>query len=281
MRSVGVLGATGSLGSAVVRRLKCHDVAVTAVARDRAKLAALPADEVRIADFTVAEQIADALAGAEMVIVCAHARFTPTILAALPATVQRLVLTGSTRLYSRYPDRGAEQVREAAALFEAAAVPGVMLHPTMIYGGEAENNVRRLAAYIRRVGVIPLPDGGRALIQPIYVDDVARAVVAALNKQLKCPRQIVVAGPEAIPYASFVRAVANAIGCKVVIVPVPRSILEAGALVTRLLPGLPAIRLTGVRRLSEDKAFDITEIRACFGFDPITLGAGLGHMFRS
>ena len=37
----------------------------------------------------------------------------------------------------------------------------------MIYGAEGEDNVRRLAALLRRLPVVPLPEGGRALVQPI------------------------------------------------------------------------------------------------------------------
>ena len=254
-------------------------MAVTAVGRSRARLAALPAAEVRLADFRETEQIAQALDGARHVVVCVHARFAPAILAALPATVRQIVLTGSTRLYSRFPDRTAEQVRAGAAAFEASGVPGAMLHPTMIYGGAAENNVQRLASYIRKVGVVPLPHGGRALVQPIHVDDVARAAVAALDKRFDRPRQVVVAGPEAMPYAAFVRTVARAIGQRVVIVPVPLAMLEAAAAMTRMLPGFPRIGADEVRRLGEDKAFDIAEMRDCFGFDPMPLEAGLARLF--
>ena len=136
-----------------------------------------------------------------------------------------------------------------------------------------------LAVYIRKVGVIPLPQGGKALVQPIYVDDVARAAVSALGVETSCPRQLVVAGPEALAYADFVRAVARAIGRRAIVVPVPRPLLEACAPVTRLLPGLPRITTGEVRRLVEDKAFEIDEMRARLGVEPIPLEDGLARTF--
>ncbi len=36
-----------------------------------------------------------------------------------------------------------------------------MLHPTMIYGAQGEDNVQRLARLLRRLPVVPLPGGGR------------------------------------------------------------------------------------------------------------------------
>lgn len=272
---VTVLGATGSVGRRVTRRLAARGVPVTVIGRDRTRLAALPASEARVADLAAPAQIAAALVGAERIAVCVHARFAPAILAKLPATVRQIVLLGSTRLYTRFPDRKAEQVREGAAAFEASGMPGAMLHPTMIYGGETENNVRRLAACIRKIGVVPLPRGGRALIQPIHADDVAKAVVAALDGRFDRPRQVVLAGPAAMPYANFVRAIAAVIGRQVTIVSMSGPVLAAAVPFTHLIPGFPAITFGEIRRLGEDKAFDIGEMRALFGFDPMPLETGL------
>ena len=85
-----------------------------------------------------------------------------------------------------------------------------MLHPTMIYGAQGEDNVQRLAALLRRLPVVPLPDGGRALVQPIHQDDVTRAIRAALESCWQGPHSLVIAGPTPLPYADFVRAIAAA-----------------------------------------------------------------------
>ncbi len=64
-----------------------------------------------------------------------------------------------------------------------------------------------------------------------------------------------IAGPEPLPYADFVRAVAAAAGLGPPrIVPVPAALLLALAPLTAL-PLLPRIRAGEVRRLLEDKGF--------------------------
>ena len=63
-----------------------------------------------------------------------------------------------------------------------------MLHPTMIYGAQGEDNVQRLAALLRRLPLVPLPDGGTALVQPIHQDDVTRAIRAALDREWDGPQ---------------------------------------------------------------------------------------------
>jgi nucleoside-diphosphate-sugar epimerase len=168
---------------------------------------------------------------------------------------------------------------EAALLGSGRA--GVMLHPTMIYGAEGEDNVRRLAALMRRLPVLPLPGGGRNLVQPIHQDDVTSCLVAALERDWDGPRAVVVAGPAPVAYAGFVRAIAAAAGLRApVILPVPAWMLMAASPLTRL-PGLPRIRPAEIRRLLEDKAFPEAGTAALLGRAPLGLEEGLARTFAA
>ena len=60
--------------------------------------------------------------------------------------------------------------------------------------------------------MLPLPGGGRFLVQPIHQSDVARCIRSALDRAWPDPQSLVIAGPEPVPYADFVRAVAAAAG---------------------------------------------------------------------
>ena len=154
-----------------------------------------------------------------------------------------------------------------------------MLHPTMIYGAAGEDNVRRLAALLRRLPIVPLPGGGAALVQPIYQDDLTQCILAALRRGWDKPRCIVIAGPDAMPYADFVRAIASAAGLRAPrILPVPAWALMAATAVTGL-PGLPTIRPAEIRRLMEDKAFDTGDMRQLLGVTPRPLRDGLAQTF--
>ena len=102
------------------------------------------------------------------------------MLAAAP-TDARFVFLGSTRKFTRWPDAHGNGVLAGEAAFLASGRSGVMLHPTMIYGAQGEDNVQRLAALLRRLPFVPLPGGGTALVQPIHQDDVTRAIRAALD----------------------------------------------------------------------------------------------------
>lgn len=283
---VHVIGAGGRSGAALVRALAAQGVPVQPVVRDlgRWHAAGIPPAAViappRMADLQDEQAMRAALRDATRIVSTAHARHTAALLAAAPPAA-RLVLLGSTRRFTRWPDAHGEGVRGGEAALLGSGRAGVMLHPTMIYGATGENNVRRLAALLRRVPVVPLPGGGRALVQPVHQDDVTRAILAALAIDWDGPHAIVIAGPVPLAYADFVRAVARAAGLgRPRIVPLPAAPLMALAPLTALLPGLPRVTPAEIRRLTEDKAFDIGPMSATLGVTPVPLQAGLDLTFR-
>ena len=233
----------------------------------------------RVAELADKAGLAACLADARRIVCCAHARHAPSVLRAAPADA-RFVFLGSTRKFTRWPDAHGRGVLAGEAAFRASGRSGVMLHPTMIYGAAGEDNVRRLAALLRRLPLVPLPEGGRALVQPIHQDDLTRCIRVALEIAWTGPESLVVAGPEPVSYAGFIRAVAEAAGLpRPRLVPLPAWLMVAAALPTRALPLLPTIRPAEVRRLLEDKAFDIGAMSSVLGIRAMPLAAGLARTF--
>ena len=280
MAAVHVIGATGRSGAALCRAFLAEGTRVVPVVRSRSKWEAtrLPWSPA-VADLDRPEAMQVALIGATRIVCTAHARHAAAVIAAAPAEA-RLVFLGSTRKFTRWPDQHGRGVLVGEAAFRASGRAGVMLHPTMIYGAQGEDNVQRLAALLRRLPLVPLPDGGRALVQPIHQDDVTWSVRAALDHPWTGPNTLVIAGPEPLTYADFVRAVAAAAGLRPPrIVAVPAAPLRAVAALTRLLPGLPRISPAEIRRLGENKDFDIGPMVAILGVRPIALHRGLRRTF--
>ena len=278
--AVHVIGASGRSGLALCRSLLADGVAVVAVVRDPAKWASAGlAGEVRRADLADPAALRAALAGAVRVVSCAHARHAAAIIAAAPKAAT-LLLLGSTRKFTRWPDAHGDGVLAGEAALMASGRSAVMLHPTMIYGAQGEDNVQRLAALLRRLPVMPLPGGGRFLVQPIHQSDVTLCIRAALTRVWAGPNALVIAGAEAVRYADFVRAVAGAAGLRMpVVVPFPAGPLILAARLAGYVPGLPAVRPEEIRRLVEDQAFDIAPMRAILGVDPLPLAKGLALTF--
>ena len=286
---VHVIAASGRSGRALCQSLIAAGRPLVPVVRRLSRWQAMGATvPARFADLNDPAALRTALADATVIVSCAHASFAASVVAAAPVGA-RLVLLGSTRKFTRWPDAPGKAVLAGEAAFLRAGRPGVMLHPTMIYGapGAAEENVHRLAAVLARLAVlgrpvVPLPGGGRALIQPIYQDDVTHALRAAIEHPWEAAETLVIAGPTPLRYADFVRAVAAAAGLpRPRILPLSLPLLRMLAPLARAIPGLPRVGPDEIRRLGEDRAFDIAPARRLLGFDPIPLVEGLARSFGS
>jgi uncharacterized protein YbjT (DUF2867 family) len=279
---VHVIGATGRSGLALCRGLLADGIPVVPIVRNPEKWAAARLrGKARQADLRDREALRGALTDATRVVSCAHARHTPGILAVAPESAL-LVLLGSTRKFTRWPDAHGNGVLAGEAALLGSGRSGVMLHPTMIYGAQGEDNVQRLAKLLRRLPMMPLPGGGRFLVQPIYQSDVTRCIRSALARRWDGPASLVIAGPEPVRYTDFVRAVATAAGHrKPLILPFPAAPLIFAARLTRRVTALPPVQPEEIRRLVEDKAFDIDPMRALLAVDPIPLAEGLALTFAS
>ena len=273
-----VIGASGRSGTALCQALLRDGVPVVPVVRDAAKWAGTGIEAPsRVADLIDLPAMRRALHDATRIVCCAHASHAAAVIAAAPPQA-RLVLLGSTRKFTRWPDTHGNGVLAGEAALLSSGRSGVMLHPTMIYGAQGENNVQRLASLLRRLPVVPLPSGGRALVQPIHQDDVTRSIRAALDHPWDGPHSLVIAGPSAVTYAEFVRLVAAAAGIgRLRIVSVPAWSLMLAAAASVILPLLPTVYPAEIRRLLEDKAFDVTPMRDILGVRGIALAEGLAR----
>ncbi len=277
---IAVIGATGNMGGALVAALLEQGAEVIAIARTSSRLQQLGgAVHPHSIDLDCdGLMLREALGGAGCVINVAHARYTRTIIAALPDAGMRLITLGSTRKFTLFPDQKAAEMQDAEAA-HTQGVNGLILHPTMIYGG-ADNNINRILKIVRCTPLAPLPQRGRALLQPIHRDDVVRCLLAAIKPE-SGDAPIIIAGAQPITYAQIILNCSHAVGRRVRVVSVPIWGMMALAWMTRLIPGVPSIARDEVRRLLEDKAFDIGPMQERLGVTSCTFEAGLARMRAS
>jgi len=86
-----------------------------------------------------------------------------------------------------------------------------ILRPTLIYDGISDVNVTRIAATIRRFGTFPVAAPAKGLRQPIHADDVAGAIMGALNNPRAAGKALNIAGGEILTYREMVERVASSV----------------------------------------------------------------------
>lgn len=265
-----VSGGTGPTASRGVRRLLSEGYALRCLVRTRERERLLPKHsnlEIVYGDLTKPEGWSEAVRGAEAFVNFAHIGFAESLVAACErAGVRRLISLSSTRRFTRFPESTARMVIAGEGRIEASGLDYTILRPAMIYGTPRDNNVEKIVRWAGKHRWMPLVRGGGNLIQPIHSDDVVDAVVRALTRPAETRRRaMTLAGPESISWREMIETIAREMNRRLIFIPIPFAAALGGAALLELAPGRPIATRDQVRRLLEDKAFDITEARAALG----------------
>lgn len=282
-RTALVAGGTGFLGAAFVRLLHDRGHPTVVLSRDATKVPRRFPDrdvEGRSGDVTRPETLPAALAGADVVIQAVQfpgfpvedparghtfrevdARGTANLArAAAAAGVDRLVyLSGvgadasSDRPWYRAKGMAERAVREAG-------LGGTIVRPSWVYGPE-DRSLNLFATIIRRLpGVFPQLGSGLQRLNPLFVEDLARAVVAAVESPSFRGRTVEIGGPDTRTMDGVVRVLMDALGRRKPILHVPLRPVRALAAAAELLPGRPLSR-DAVEFVTQGAVADLSSLR--------------------
>ena len=104
-----------------------------------------------------------------------------------------------------------KKVRVAAELaIETSGLDYTVLRPTMIYGTSRDRNMWRLIKFMRVSPIVPIFGDGLYLQQPIFVDDVAAAVLGCLKADVTIGKSYNIAGRHPLTYNEVIDTIARA-----------------------------------------------------------------------
>lgn len=210
-------GATGTVGSALLRRLTADGQPVRALVRDQRGLGDQRVRvQIALGDLANPPSFRNALRGVDTVVhLAASIRDQPhasieelnavatlrLVRAAERAGVRRFVFFSAlnARHHSRTRFFRAKALAEDAV--EASAMETTVFHPSIIYtpGDPWLTLLDRLS----RLPAVPVSGSGRAVFEPVWAEDVAEAVVHALSNGTSSSFEL--AGPELLSYDDIVR----------------------------------------------------------------------------
>lgn len=111
-----------------------------------------------------------------------------------------------------YADTKLEGERVVRKLIEERHLPAVIIQPTEVYGPGDPNWTERPLELIR-TGKMILVNGGKGLVQPIFIDDLVQGVLAAAEKG-RLGETYILCGPEAVALRDFFGHLAQMLGKK-------------------------------------------------------------------
>jgi uncharacterized protein YbjT (DUF2867 family) len=155
--------------------------------------------------------------------------------------IQRLVhISGigadarSRSLYIRKRGEGELAVRTAFA-------DAVLVRPAVMFGPD-DAFLTTILKLLRWLPIYPMFGPGLTKLQPAYVEDVAEAIASVLQQVETHETTFECGGPHVYSYEELLRTVADAVGVKPVLVPVPFTAWHVLAWISEMLPSPPITR---------------------------------------
>ncbi len=291
MRSVCLIGGSGFLGRRLANQLCTRGIALRIPTRRRervkSELIVLPNTEVIEADINDAEVLGKVVAGCKVVINLTgilHERSKGDfrrIHAELPRKIVNACRTNSvTRLihvsalkaahdapseYLRSKAAGEQQIRAA----EANGVQTTIFRPSVIFGRD-DAFLNMFARLAKLSPLLPLgcPD---ARFQPIYVEDVARAITACLDNPQTFSQTFDLCGPNVYRLQDLVAYVCSLRKLKRPIVRLSPTLTRLQAAMLERLPG-KLMTPDNVRSMQVDNVCECA-FPSIFGFEPRAIEA--------
>ncbi len=184
--------------------------------------------------------------------------------------------TSSVRYKLDSPDAGERRLMRAITaretelrqLCEGRDLELSLLRPTLIYGCGMDENISRLAGWIRRFRLMPVAGAASGLRQPVHAEDLAVAAVAALKTPGRLHAEYFLSGGSTVTYREMIHAIASGLDVRVRLVPLPVSVLAFIVSAIRHLPRFHGVNPVMVRRQNIDLAFDDSVARELLAYAP-------------
>lgn len=262
LRRVTIIGAPGFIGRYVVKRLALRGAAIAAVSRHATAAGYLrtmgDVGQIATIDANLADEtlVAAAIAGSDAVV-----NAVGTLVESGTQNFDRLHHSAPARLAALARDAGVKHFVHLSALGADAASPSaygrskaagesavrqafpnaVILRPSIVFGPE-DNFFNRFAAMAQILPALPLIGGGSTRFQPVYVGDVADAVVAALERPGTAGGTYELGGPQIYTFKELMELILTETRRRRLLVNLPFGLASLQAAILEWLPNAPLTR---------------------------------------
>jgi NADH dehydrogenase len=280
-------GATGTVGTAVLSRLSGATEPVRCLVRDPRRLGSQRVRvQIALGDLADPASFRNALRGVDTVIhLAASSRDQQRasleelsamatlrlVRAAERSGVRRFVFFSALGASLQSPARLLRAKALARRAVEGAELESTVFAPSIVYApGEDWLTLLTRFSYLP---AIPVSGAGRALFQPIWAEDVADCVAAALElPAAERRRSFELAGPETLSYEAIVRLALRALHRGRPLAHLPRPVVRASLRVVERLAGPTAFAtweeaelldapMTSARGTADAESLGVTPLR--------------------
>lgn len=164
---------------------------------------------------------------------------------------------------------------EAEKIIKSSFVNFAILRLAEVYGGNKGKGVEHLIEMIRRLPVIPIIGKGNYFLQPVYIEDVADAIISVSRSSRTNGKTYNIAGPDAFTYNDLVKLICESLNLKRWMVHLPVKVVLLGAYISCFFLKKIIIYPDQILRLISAKDVSIERAVKDFGYNPINFEKAL------
>jgi NADH dehydrogenase len=303
-----IAGATGFIGSHLIRALKPADFNIRCLVRniktdDYCKSSGFDAV---YGDITDRESLKGRLDGSDIAV-----HLVGVIEEKGDATFQKVHVEGTKNLVDEAKNAGVKHIfyqsalgaslssnssyqrtkAEAEEIVKASGIPFTIFRPSLVIG-DRDGFTEKLKELIAIGPVVAVPGAGNARLQPVYIGDWIKCFLKIFSNPLHithyASRIYDIGGPEHLTYNEILEQLMEAMDIKKKIVHLPMSIMKAALPFIGLSmklgsffgKNIPSVTAEQLELLQRDNICDIDSVEKQFGFKPIAYREALTLFIR-
>jgi uncharacterized protein YbjT (DUF2867 family) len=191
------------------------------------------------------------------------------------AGVGRFVHMGALRADPDSPYPYLRSKGQGEALVTGSGIPHVVLQPSLLFG-KGDDFFPRLA-FSLMFPVVPVPGDGKARFQPIHVDDIAEALVNAVERrEISGVHEI--GGAEPVTYDEMLAETMRGTGKRRPTLHVPVPLMKPPAVVMGLVMADPPVTVAQLDLLAVDNTPRKNALEPVFGVHPRPFKGALDYL---
>jgi NADH dehydrogenase len=176
---------------------------------------------------------------------------------------------------SRYPYLRSKG--EGQAIVTGSGIAHVVLRPSLLFG-EGDDFFPRLA-FSLLFPVVPVPGDGKSRFQPLHVDDIAQALVTAVERR-EISGVYEVGGADPVSYDEMLAETMRATGKRRPTLHVPVPLMKPPAMVMGLVMPDPPVTVAQLDLLAVDNTPHQNALEPVFGVRPRPFKGALDYLRR-
>ena len=287
MKLIYLAGATSFLGQRILHKLIENDKKVRCLARSmeaRQRLEEIKQKypeniEIASGNLLSSDSLIYSLKGTDKAIYVVrleyHEYVKNFIEAARRCNVKRVVFISSTTVLIPSEVKIKNEKIKSEEYIRNSGLDYTILRPSMIYGADGDNNFSKMLRFIKRKRFFVVFGSGENMIQPVYVEDVAKSVADVLENNLTVRKTYELAGRYPLKYSEMLRIVREKSGLPFRIIRLPVEASKFAVSVYKQIMKKSDLDADQIDRMKIDKVYPYTEAVNDFGYSPVSFEEGI------